>query len=157
MKTLLEIKAKTYYLQCPECKNSYGHSILQTYATCCNQPLVTVVKPASSNKSIIDISDNSMWRYKAMLPVDRSTEIISLYEGWTKILPLQKLAGSAGIHSILLKDESTNPTGSFKARGISMAITKAKELGVKKCVIPTAGNAGGAWLPIAQRQVCMQR
>jgi threonine synthase len=79
-----------------------------------------------------------------LLPLFDKDNIVSLGEGWTKILCLAKTAAKNNLNHVLLKDESTNPTGSFKARGISMAISKAKELGVQHCVIPTAGNAGGA-------------
>jgi threonine synthase len=85
-----------------------------------------------------------MWRYRELLPLFDERNIVSLGEGWTPVHSLSKLSARAGISAILLKDESVNPTGSFKARGISMAISKAKEMGIQKVVIPTAGNAGGA-------------
>ncbi|MDB5210891.1 MAG: threonine synthase [Sediminibacterium sp.] len=85
-----------------------------------------------------------MWRYAEFLPVFDEKNIVSLGEGWTPILPLKNLSAQLGIREILLKDESVNPTGSFKARGLSVAISKAKELGIEHCIIPTAGNAGGA-------------
>ena len=79
-----------------------------------------------------------------MLPVQDIANIVSLGEGFTPILSLKNLSNKYGYSSLLLKDESHNPTGSFKARGISVAISKAKELGIGKIIIPTAGNAGGA-------------
>jgi threonine synthase len=85
-----------------------------------------------------------MWRYFEMLPVKQEKNIISLGEGMTLIVRLNNLAARFGFSSLFLKDESNNPTGSFKARGISVAISKAKELGIDRCIIPTAGNAGGA-------------
>ncbi|MEN9599396.1 MAG: hypothetical protein RL596_1715 [Bacteroidota bacterium] len=85
-----------------------------------------------------------MWRYQFALPVLQEENIVSLGEGFTPIRRLQKLANTLGIHSLSIKDESVNPTGSFKARGLSMGVSKAKELGVQNIVIPTAGNAGGA-------------
>lgn len=85
-----------------------------------------------------------MWRYAAFLPVIDPKNIVTLGEGWTPVHPLHKLAAQLGLGNILLKDESVNPTGSFKARGLSVAVSKAKELGITHCVIPTAGNAGGA-------------
>jgi threonine synthase len=88
--------------------------------------------------------ENSIWRYFEMLPVKDPANIVSLGEGFTPILPLKKLADKYGYSSVQMKDESHNPTGSFKARGISVAVSKAKELGIKKFIIPTAGNAGGA-------------
>lgn len=85
-----------------------------------------------------------MWRYAAFLPVFEEENIVTLGEGWTPIHPLYKLAAQLGLKQLLLKDESVNPTGSFKARGLSVAMSKAKELGITHCLIPTAGNAGGA-------------
>lgn len=85
-----------------------------------------------------------MWRYSAFLPVLNPENIVSLEEGWTPIHTLSKIASTLGINRVWLKDESMNPTGSFKARGLSIAISKAKELGITHCIIPTAGNAGGA-------------
>lgn len=85
-----------------------------------------------------------MWRYAPFLPVLDEENIVSLGEGWTPLHPLYKLAASLGLKELLLKDESVNPTGSFKARGLSVAISKAKELGITHCIIPSAGNAGGA-------------
>ena len=85
-----------------------------------------------------------MWRYSAFLPVLDPDNIVSLEEGWTPIHSVSRIASLMGIHKVLLKDESMNPTGSFKARGLSVAISKAKELGITHCMIPTAGNAGGA-------------
>jgi threonine synthase len=85
-----------------------------------------------------------MWRYRFALPVLQEENIVSLQEGFTPISKLKKLADSLGIQSLSIKDEAVNPTGSFKARGLSMGVSKAKELGIRKMIIPTAGNAGGA-------------
>lgn len=85
-----------------------------------------------------------MWRYKLFLPVVDPQNIISLGEGNTPIIPLHNLKYKGNGNTIFWKDESGNPTGSFKARGISAALSKAKELGIQEVSIPTAGNAGGA-------------
>jgi len=85
-----------------------------------------------------------MWRYSSLLPIADKRNIVSLKEGGTPIISLDKLAAKNNIARLLMKDESFNPTGSFKARGISAAVSKAKELGIDKLIIPTAGNAGGA-------------
>ena len=79
-----------------------------------------------------------------MLPVLDDANIVSLGEGMTPILSLNRTAEKYGLSQLLLKDEGRNPTGSFKARGLSAAISKAKEFGIHTCIIPTAGNAGGA-------------
>ncbi|GAB3287673.1 threonine synthase [Hymenobacter tenuis] len=92
----------------------------------------------------IRTAENSMWRYGALLPLLDERNRVTLGEGWTPLLPLPRLAAHYGFADLLLKDEGQNPTGSFKARGLGMAISKAKELGVSGCIIPTAGNAGVA-------------
>lgn len=85
-----------------------------------------------------------MWRYAEVLPVLEKENIVSLGEGMTPVFDLKRLAQDYGFEKLMVKDEGLNPTGSFKARGLSMAVSKAKELGVSHAVVPTAGNAGGA-------------
>ena len=85
-----------------------------------------------------------MWRYAALLPLLNPEYRATLGEGFTPLLALPHLAAQYGFKSLLLKDEGQNPTGSFKARGLSMAVSRAWELGVAGCIIPTAGNAGVA-------------
>ena len=85
-----------------------------------------------------------MWRYREMMPVKYEENIISLGEGWTPLVRANRLGELKEFSNLYLKNESINPTGSFKARGMSAAISQAKEKGVKKIAIPTAGNAGGA-------------
>ena len=86
----------------------------------------------------------SMWRYAPLLPVQRGDHIVSLREGWTPLHRLSGLADRLECSNLWLKDEGVNPTGSFKARGLSCAVSMAKELGIETVAIPTAGNAGGA-------------
>lgn len=85
-----------------------------------------------------------MWRYFEMLPVKDEKNIVSLGEGMTPLRQLNNLASRFNLSSLLMKDESVNPTGSFKARGISAAVSKLKEFAIDRCIIPTAGSAGGA-------------
>lgn len=85
-----------------------------------------------------------MWRYFEVLPVKDEKNIVSLSEGMTPLRTLNTLASHFKLSSLLMKDESVNPTGSFKARGISAAVSKAKEFGIERCIIPTAGSAGAA-------------
>jgi threonine synthase len=87
---------------------------------------------------------SSLWRYREVLPVVNDESIVTLGEGWTPLLHAKRLGAQLGFPELFIKDESPNPTGSFKARGQAVAISMAKELGVKKVAIPTAGNAGGA-------------
>lgn len=135
--------AAAYQLQCAGCGKLYDNDLVQTFAGCCNQPLISTYHLKTSPKESFIGNRQSMWRYRKLLPVNDSSNIVSLNEGWTPVHSLDKL--SAQLHlQCLLKDEGVNPTGSFKARGISAAVSKAKELGIKNCIIPTAGNAGGA-------------
>jgi threonine synthase len=86
----------------------------------------------------------NLWRYREVMPVVHDANIVCLGEGWTPLLRAQRLGAQCGLANLFIKDESPNPTGSFKARGQAVAISMAKELGVRKVAIPTAGNAGGA-------------
>jgi threonine synthase len=95
-------------------------------------------------KSDLKERPSSLWRYREFLPVEDEDNIVTLGEGFTPMLTLSNLKRHTQGKNVILKDESGNPTASFKARGLSVAVSKAKELGVRKLVIPTAGNAGGA-------------
>ena len=132
-------------LRCSNCNRSYPISEVVNESPCCNQPLLVEYdhQKIFLKEDLVGRQTN-LWRYFEMLPVKDPTNIISLGEGFTPIFPLKKLSDKYGYSSILMKDESHNPTGSFKARGISVAISRAKELGIDKLIIPTAGNAGGA-------------
>lgn len=135
------------HLQCSNCGRFYPVEQINTFATCdtCGKaPLVACYSTEGLRKTSIDMSERSMWRYLRMLPVFDRRNIVSLGEGFTPILNLRSTAAALGVLNLLMKDESMNPTGSFKARGMSMGVSKAKELGIRKCMVPTAGNAGGA-------------
>jgi threonine synthase len=92
-----------------------------------------------------------MWRWDEFLPVYNPGNIISLGEGDTPIINLTSISEELGLSRLYLKEEALNPTGSFKARGMSAAVSKAKELGIQKIVLPSAGNAGGALAAYAAR------
>jgi threonine synthase len=85
-----------------------------------------------------------MYRFRELTPLDDGEEPITLGEGGTPLIPLPRLSAHLGLRHVWAKDEGQNPTGSFKARGLGMALTKARTLGVKGLMIPSAGNAGGA-------------
>ena len=92
-----------------------------------------------------------LWRYRELLPMERDENIVSLGEGPSPLLPCPRLGAELGLERLWIKDESQLPTGSFKARGLCMAVSRAKELGVRRLAIPTAGNAGGALAAYAAR------
>jgi threonine synthase len=87
---------------------------------------------------------SSMWRYAPLLPVSDPANVVSLGEGLTPIIRAGRLGARLGAENLLIKDESLNPTGTFKARGMAAAVSMAKELGAKKLAAPSAGNAAGA-------------
>ncbi len=93
----------------------------------------------------------NLWRYQEVLPVLWKENIVSLGEGFTPLLDVPRLAERAGVDRLLVKDEGLNPTGSFKARGMTAAVSKAKELGATALAVPSAGNAGGALAAYAAR------
>ena len=132
-------------LHCSACGAEYSAFDLQRVSACCNVPLVADYDLHESlGRDVINQADTSMWRYGALLPLLHEENKVTLGEGLTPLLRLPRLAARHELSSLLLKDEGQNPTGSFKARGLSMAVSKAKELGVDGCIIPTAGNAGVA-------------
>ena len=136
------------HLECSSCKKIFPKEQLLNLCISCNLPLFARydIKKARSifRKDQLLLRDDTMWKYREMLPVEYEENIITLGEGWTPLFKAKRLGELLGFHNLYLKDESLNPTGSFKARGMSAAISQAKEKGVKKIAIPTAGNAGGA-------------
>ena len=93
----------------------------------------------------------TIWRYRELLPVESEANVVSLGEGTTPLLACPRLGRELGLAHLWIKDESHLPTGSFKARGLCLAVSRARELGVKRVAIPTAGNAGGALAAYAAR------
>jgi threonine synthase len=142
--TEMQTESRIEKLVCFKCGATHNHQEVQTISHCCNRPLSANYQIKALSKTILNTRPMNMWRYREMLPVMYDENIISLGEGFTPILPLTKLSAKIGLNHLSIKDESVNPTGSFKARGLSMGVSKGKELGIKEFIIPTAGNAGGA-------------
>jgi threonine synthase len=103
------------------------------------------------SKEMLASRPPDLWRYRELLPVRRASDIVSLGEAVTPIVPLAKTAARLGAGAILVKDEGRLPTGSFKARGLVMAVSMAKALGIKHMAMPTNGNAGAALAAYASR------
>ena len=142
---ILTQQSQILCLECSQCGTAYSAYQPQTFSECCNAPLAAKYNTdIPFSKESLAGRRNDMWRYMEMLPVLEEQHIVSLGEGMTPIIHLHKLGEKYGLPDLLLKDEGLNPTGSFKARGLSMAVSKAKEFGFSTCIIPTAGNAGGA-------------
>jgi threonine synthase len=143
------------HLECSNCHKIYSHEELQTFCVDCKACLLPVYDLGAARQSVnrdeISRRQKGMWRWHEVLPVPNPENQISLGEGDTPLLPVPHLERQLGLSQLYVKDESNNPTGSFKARGLAAAISKAKELGVEKVIIPTAGNAGGAMAAYAAR------
>jgi threonine synthase len=143
------------HLECSGCGKEYSHNELHTFCPFCQSPLLTIYKLAEArqhtDRDEISQRSKGMWRWTELLPVLEPENRIFLGEGDTPLLRVPRLGAELGLTNLYVKDESSNPTGSFKARGLCAAISKAKELGVQKVIIPTAGNAGGAMAAYAAR------
>jgi threonine synthase len=114
----------------------------------CGMPLVARYDLAAARRAwpreSLASREASMWRYREVMPLFDGEAPVTLGEGWTPLLPAPRLGHAVGLHQLFIKDESLNPTNSFKARGLSAAVTRAKHLGARILSIPTAGNAGNA-------------
>lgn len=133
-------------LYCSQCGTTHSAHVSQTLSPCCQAPLLCRYDLKSNPVSRTKLSSrpHSLWRYREVLPVFQPENQVSLGEGWTPLLSVPRLANKYGMNRLMLKDEGINPTGSFKARGLSMSISKARENGHTACIVPTAGNAGVA-------------
>lgn len=145
------------HLQCSLCKQTYAADELQTVSPCCKRPLLAQYDLAALSHALepgeLAQREATMWRYHELLPIRARQHILSLGEGMTPLLPAPRLAppGLEETARLLIKDEGQNPTGSFKARGMSAAVSRAVELGVRGLATPTAGNAGAAMAAYAAR------
>jgi threonine synthase len=131
-----------------ECSQDARHrSDAEALSTVCphdGAPLLVRYAVARLERAALAARPWTMWRYREMLPVGEGDEPVTLGEGATPLLPLGHVAKALGLDAVYVKDEAQNPTGSFKARGMSVAVTVAKRLGATALVAPSAGNAGGA-------------
>ncbi len=145
------------HLECALCGRRYEPR--RIYNLCetpeCRRPLwvkydLAAVRSRFRREALADRPE-TLWRYRELLPVEDEASVVSLGETMTPILPVPRLAANFGMSRLAVKDESRLPTGSFKARGMAMALSKAKEFGIRRVAVPTAGNAGGAMAAYAAR------
>lgn len=147
----------TYFVDliCSQCGGSYNPTLVQTFCLDCQAPLMARYDLDCAKRELDRDSfrqrPRGMWRWHELLPVFQPQNRIHLGEGDTPLLHLPRLGRVLGLPHLYVKDESLNPTGSFKARGLAAAVSKAKELGQTRVIIPTAGNAGGAMAAYAAR------
>jgi threonine synthase len=132
------------HLECSKCGEKHSHEKLQNLCAC-GGPLLARYDLAKAARTLsrdaLKSRPANMWRYAEVLP---AREAVSLGEGMTPAIHARRLGARLRLDALYVKDEGLNPTGSFKARGLSAAVTRAKELGATTLAIPTAGNAGGA-------------
>ena len=141
-------------LQCSKCGKEY--STKEPHNVCdCGVPLLVKYDldkiKKNVDKNVFKTRNDGLFRFKELLPIDDEKNIVTLGEGNTQIFKLDILGNKLGLKNLYIKDEGLNPTGTFKARGAAVGVSKAKELGIKTIAMPTAGNAGGAWAAYATK------
>jgi threonine synthase len=143
------------HLECGRCGTRHEASTVQNTCRECGSPLLARYDltrlAAEVDRDAIATRRPDMWRYHELLPVGSAEAVVSLGEGMTPLLALPTLGERIGLPRLLMKDEASLPTGSFKARGAAAGVSRAKELGIDGIAMPTNGNAGAAWAAYAAR------
>jgi threonine synthase len=142
------------HLDCPRCGTRHDADRVQ--GTCsCGSPLLARydLRQAASTVSPRDIAGRpaDLWRYHELLPVRQAAHVVSLGEPMTPLLAMPRIGQALGVPDLLMKDEGLLPTGTFKARGAAVGVSRAAELGTTAIAMPTNGNAGAAWSVYAAR------
>jgi threonine synthase len=133
---------------CPRCGRRHEARLPQNLCDCGGPVLVEYdleAIGAAATKEAVAARPFDMWRYRELLPVEDSHNIVSLGEGGTPMLRPGRLGSRIGLPGLLVKDDGLNPTGTFKARGASSGISMARSFGIREVALPSAGNAGAAW------------
>src|SRR2546425_8834663 len=136
------------HLECTHCDAVYSPDALHNLCPRCGKVLfprydLDRVRAEVSRDQVAGRAP-TMWRYREVMPVNDPANIVTLGEGMTPLLPLKEAGRRLGLRQVFVKEEGLNPTGSFKARGLSAAVSRAKELGIRVMSMPSAGNAGSA-------------
>ncbi|MGH9944576.1 MAG: threonine synthase [Pyrinomonadaceae bacterium] len=143
------------HLECAACGLRHEAQRLHNLCTQCGKPLLVRYDLKSAARTLTKESlkqrSADLWRYREVLPVREEENVVTLGEGWTPLLRASRLGARLGMSQLYIKDESQNPTQSFKARGMAAAISMALELGARKLAVPSAGNAAGALAAYAAR------
>ncbi len=136
------------HLECTQCGQTSPHTQLSKISACCGKVLFARYDLPRLRREVDRNSwqdrDSNMWRFSELMPVISPDNVMTLGEGGTPLLETRNLADRLGLKHLYVKEEGLNPTGTFKARGISAAVSKARELGVTGFTMPSAGNAAGA-------------
>lgn len=142
------------HLECPRCGQDRPADRPQNLCDC-GSPLLARYDLAAVARAVtperFPLRPADLWRYRELLPVADPRHVTSLGEGWTPLLRAPAYGAEIGIPDLIVKDEGLTPTGSFKARGAAVGVSRARELGVERIAMPTNGNAGAAWATYAAR------
>lgn len=143
------------HLECTNCGTTYDWRQLQNLCTKCEKPLFPRYDLEAARKKLkkedLPAREKSLWKFREVLPLPMDAEPVTLGEGGTPLLRAPRFGEAVGLTSLWVKDEAQNPTQSFKARGMTAAVSMAKYLGATKLAVPSAGNAGGALAAYAAR------
>lgn len=142
------------HLECPRCRAQHDAGRLANLCTC-GSPLLArydldAVRRAVEPRTFAGRAAD-LWRYRELLPVASAEHVTTLGEGWTPLLPAPRYGARIGVPRLFVKDEGLVPTGSFKARGAAVGVSRVRELGARHVAMPTNGNAGAAWATYAAR------
>ena len=142
------------HLECGRCGRRHDPGVPQGLCEC-GSPLLArydlAAVAAGLDRAELGGRPSSLWRYHELLPVQAPGMVVTLGEGMTPLVPLPRLGAGWGLRSLAMKDEGLLPTGTFKARGAAVGVSRARELGVRRIAMPTNGNAGAAWATYAAR------
>src|SRR5262249_10741727 len=144
---LRDVTSRFSGLECTRCAERFARDSRRSLCARCGGPLFARYELAALDRDAFAARPRGMWRWREMMPVLSPENVVTLGEGDTPLLDAPRLSASGKFASVAIKDEGNNPSGSFKARGLSAAVSKAKELGVRSIALPTAGNAGGPAAP----------
>jgi threonine synthase len=141
------------HLECPRCGSTHDALVRQGLCPVCGAPLLARydLRAVTTTREQVSRRPPDLWRYHELLPVSAPEHVVTLGEGMTPLLPAPRLGAAIGVPGLLVKDEGALPTGSFKARGAAVGVSRARELGATRLAMPTNGNAGAAWAAYAAR------
>ena len=150
----LSARSALAYLECPKCTARYDADRIAQLCRC-GAPLLArydlLAAAKTFSRDALASRERSLWRYAELLPLRDFDRRITLCEMFTPMLPIRKLGAELQLEKLFVKDEALLPTGSFKARGAAVGVSRARELGVQAFAMPTNGNAGGAWAAYGKR------
>ncbi|HVB09677.1 MAG TPA: threonine synthase, partial [Bacillota bacterium] len=137
------------HLECPKCGERHAADRIQGLCGC-GSPLLArydlqALKQDGGSPTMWSGRPKGLWRYHELLPASSADHVLTLGEGGAPFLPTARLGQALGTPDLWIEEEGLNPTGTFKARGAAVGVARARELGIKRVALPTAGNAGGAW------------